>query len=50
MLRNLFASFTWLKAKLLDSCFSSGDGCPSVFKVSLSDAGFALAARWTVRA
>lgn len=50
MLRNLFASFTWLKAKLLDSCFSSGDGCPSVFKVGLSDAGFALAARWTMRA
>lgn len=50
MLRNLFASFTWLKAKLLHSCFSSGDGCPSVFKVRLSDAGFALAARGTVRA
>lgn len=44
MLRNLFASFTWLKAELLDGCLGSGDGRPGIFQVSLGDAGFALAA------
>lgn len=43
-------SFTWLEAELLDSCFGRGDGGPSVFQVCLSDAGFALAAGWSVRA
>lgn len=46
----LFVSFTWLEAELLDSGFGSSDGCPSIFKMSLSDTGFALAARWSVRA
>lgn len=50
MLRNLFASFTWLEAELLNSGFGGGDGRPSVLQVSLSDAGFALAARRTMRA
>lgn len=45
----LFVPFTWLETELLDSGFSSSDGCPSIFKVSLSDTGFALAARWSVR-
>lgn len=44
MLRNLFASFTWLEAELLHGCLGSGDGCPGIFQVRLGDAGFALAA------
>lgn len=50
MLRNLFASFTWLQAELLHRGFGSGYGSPSIFQVALSDAGFALTARRSVRA
>lgn len=50
MLRNLFASFTWLKAELLHSGFGSGYSSPCIFQVGLSDAGFALTARWSMRA
>lgn len=49
MLRNLFASFTWLNAELLHSGFGRGYGSPCVFQVGLSDTGFALAARRSVR-
>lgn len=50
MLRNLFASFTWLKALLLHGGFSSGYSSPCVFQVGLGDAGFALTARGSMRA
>lgn len=50
MLRNLFASFTWLQAELLHCGFGSGYGSPCIFQVGLGDAGFALAARRSVRA
>ena len=50
MLRNLFASFTWLKAELLHGGFGSGYSSPCIFQVGLSDAGFALTARWSMRA
>lgn len=50
MLRNLFASFTWLQAELLHRGFGSGYGSPSIFQVALGDAGFALTARRSVRA
>jgi len=49
MLRNLFASFTWLNAELLHSGFSCGYGHPCIFQVGLGDTGFALTARWSVR-
>lgn len=50
MLRNLFASFTWLKAELLHGGFSSGYGSSCIFQVGLGDTGFALTARWSMRA
>ena len=49
MLRNLFASFTWLNAELLHGGFGRGYGSPCVFQVGLSDTGFALTARWSMR-
>lgn len=48
MLRNLFASFTWLQAELLHCGFGSGYSSPCIFQVTLGDAGFALTARRSV--